>query len=167
MLPQSLLFKALGAVLLAASLFFSGWHLGARLKQGEWDQERANQATALSSALAASNAKVLAAEHAANQRIAAIGARYETQLQEQRNAENRMVHLNASGGLFINAHCPANRPSSGDPAARTASSDGATRVRLSESDGRFLIAYAASADQVANQLAACQAVIKGDREGGQ
>jgi len=164
MLPQSLLFKVIGIALLVTCIFFSGWHIGAGLKQGQWDKERASNAIALSNAITEANNKVFMAEHAANDRIAAISTLYETKLKEQKNAQARLINLNATGGLYINAYCPNSDTANGNTAAAARLSHGASRVQLSQSDGAFLIGFADDADQVANQLAACQAVILSDRK---
>jgi hypothetical protein len=147
----------------AVGIFFGGWHLGSKLKQGEWDKERVSNAIALSTAIADANAKVLATEHALNNKIASISAVYETKLQEKQNEKNRLIAINSSNGLFINARASTNQPANGNTTASTSLSDGTSRVRLSESDGRFLINFASDADQVANQLSECQAVIYADR----
>ena len=164
-MPINPLFIKLG--LLIASIigaFFMGYRSASIAVHGQWDKEKAQNNAQAAQIIADANAKVLAAERQASQRIAAIGALYETKLKEQNHAKNNLDRLNASGGLFINAILPGycNAPNQSPATARLG--DGATRIRLSESDGRFLIQFAADADQVANQLAQCQGVITSDRE---
>ena len=99
-----------------------------------------------------------------NNKIASISAIYETKRQEKQNEKNRLIAINSSNGLFINARTSTNQPANGNTTASTSVSDGASRVRLSESDGRFLINIASDADQIVNQLSECQAIVYADRE---
>lgn len=144
---------------LLVGAFFMGYRTASHLVHGEWDKEKVQNIQAIANA----NQRVLDAEHAANQRVASITQKYETKLGELRNAQNRLIALNADGQLFINAICP-NPSANANSGPTTSFRDGAQRVRLSESDGRFLIQFAADADQVANQLTQCQGVILSDRE---
>ena len=164
MLPQAQLIKLAVIGLVAVSIFFGGWHLGSKLKQGEWDKERASSAINLATAIADSDVKVLATEHALNNKIASISAVYETKLQEKKNETNRLNTINRSSGLFVNTITPTNQASNCNASAPASFGNGTSRVRLSESDGSFLINFASDADQVANQLSECQAVIYTDRE---
>ena len=156
-------YKLLAICGLLLGVFFSGWHLGSKLKQGEWDAERASSAVALASAIADGNAKVLATEHAMQARIAGIGTVYESKLKVQQDEKTRLQSLNASRGMFVNVTAPACPSAERDASTPASRGDGQTRVRLSEKDGDFLVSLATDADQVAGQLAACQAVVLLDR----
>jgi hypothetical protein len=163
-MPINLIFIKISAALaLLVGAFFWGYHSASVSVHRQWSEEKATLNAQAAQQIATANAKVLAAERAASIRIAVISANYEAQLKEQTNEKNRLVTINHGDGLFVNAIC-SSRPNS-NPATATPSSggDGATRVRLSEADGRFLIEFAADADQVANQLKQCQAVIQSDR----
>ena len=163
MLPQAQLIKLAVIGLMVVSIFFGGWHLGSKLKQGEWDKDRATSAITLATAITDSDAKVLAIEHTLNNKIASISAGYETKLQEKKNETNHLIAINRSSGLFVNASTPINTAQNCNASTPTSVSNGTSRVRLSESDGSFLINFASDADQVANQLSECQAVIYADR----
>ena len=165
-MPINPLFIKLG--LLIASIigaFFMGYRSASIAVQGQWDKEKAENNAQAVQIIADANAKVLAAERQASERIAAIGAFYEIKLKEQNLAKNNLDILNASSGLFVNAILPDYCNAPNKPAAAARIGDGAARVRLSQADGRFLIQFAADADQVANQLAQCQSVILSDRIG--
>ena len=154
-----LVIKIAVAIALLVGAFFMGYRLASNLVHGQWDKEKLQTMQMVASA----NQRVLDAEHAANQRVASITQKYETKLGELRNEQNRLIALNADGQLYINAICP-NSSAVANASAATSFRDGSQRVRLSEPDGRFLIQFAADADQVANQLTQCQGVINSDRE---
>ena len=143
--------------------FFMGFHYASVSIHGQWDKEKAQNNAKTAQIINEANNKVFMAEHAANDRIAAIGALYEKRLKEQQNAKKNLDQLNTSSGMFINAILPSSCNASNNAATTASLSNGATRVRLSESDGRFLIEIAAEADQIANQLNQCQEIIKSDR----
>jgi hypothetical protein len=143
--------------------FFMGFHYASVSIQGKWDKEKAQNNAKMAQIIIEANNKVFMAEHAANDRIAAIGALYEKKLKEQQNAKKNLDQLNSSSGMFINAILPSSCHASNNPTATASLSHGATRVRLSESDGRFLIQIASEADQIASQLSQCQSIIQSDR----
>ena len=154
-----LIIKFLANLALLIGAFFWGYQTASHLVHADWDKEKIQTLQTLEVA----NRQVLDDERNANQRIAKISLKYETQLAELKNEQNRLTALNADGQLYINAICPTANANN-NAAATTRSSDGSQRVRLSEPDGRFLIQFAADADQVANQLTQCQAIINSDRE---
>jgi len=143
--------------------FFMGFHYASVSIHGQWDKEKAENNAKTAQIINEANNKVFMAEHAANDRIAAIGALYEKKLKEQQNAKTNLDQLNTTSGMFINAILPSYCTPTSNAASSPSIRNGATRVRLSESDGRFLIQIAAEADQIANQLTQCQAVIQSDR----
>jgi hypothetical protein len=150
-------------VALLIGAFFIGYRSASVVVHGQWDKEKAENNAKAAQLITEANNKVFMAEHRANDRIAAISTIYEKKLKEQKNAKANLDTINATGGLFINAYCPANFNASNNSAASSGIRNGATRDRLSESDGRFLIQIADEADQIANQLAQCQGVIQSDR----
>jgi uncharacterized protein (UPF0333 family) len=152
--------------ILIASLigaFFIGYRSASIVVHGQWDKEKAQNNAKTAQIINEANNRVFMAEHAANDRIANISAIYEKKLKEQKNAKSNLDNLNATSGMFINAILPSYCNASNNAPTTASLGDGATRVRLSQADGRFLIAIADEADQIANQLSQCQAVIQSDR----
>jgi hypothetical protein len=164
-MPINLIFiKISAAIALLVGAFFWGYHSASVSVHRQWAEEKAQLNAQAAQQIAQANAKVLAAERLANIRIAVITANYEAQLKEQTHEKNRLDAINRGDGLFVNAICPSGGNANGTTATTPSGGDGASRVRLSQADGQFLIEFAAEADQVANQLTQCQAVIQSDRE---
>jgi len=143
--------------------FFIGYRSASIVVQGQWDKEKAQNNAQTAQIIANANAKVLQAEHLANERIASIGAIYESKLKEQKNAKIILDNINITSGMFINAILPSYCSATNNAPTSASLGNGATRLRLSESDGRFLIQIASEADQIASQLSQCQSIIQSDR----
>lgn len=143
--------------------FFIGYRSASIVVHGQWDKEKAQNNAQTAQIIANANAKVLQAEHLANERIASIGVIYESKLKEQKNAKIILDNLNTTSGMFINAILPSYCNAANNASTSPSIGDGATRLRLSESDGRFLIQIASEADQIASQLSQCQSIIQSDR----
>lgn len=117
--------------------------------------------------VAALNAKAKKDDEAHQAALAAIGAKYETTIAALKARRDRDVADALAGALRLSI--PAGPAPAGgsvqlpDAATGTAGSDGAARGELPRQVAADLFALADDADQVVEQLHACQAVVADDR----
>ena len=103
------------------------------------------------------------AKHA--QAMADIGTTHQQDIDHEITSRDAVI-----AGLRAGSHrmrerfaCPAAGERLPDVAAGTGFSDAAKSFGLQAEDGAFLISESSRADQIANQLRACQAVVRADR----
>lgn len=162
--PQS---KFLAAMLLVASLLFAyayGRHDGVRITEAAWMAEKAelNAQAALKLDEAIKRNRQL--EEEKRQAVNKAAFSYELKLGALKDEKDRAIDRARTSGLYVNADCSGRR----NPLSATASGAGLDsriqRVRLPDADADFLIAFAADADRVTEQLTACQAILRQERE---
>ncbi|AVG17762.1 hypothetical protein CFN79_18875 [Chromobacterium vaccinii] len=150
-----------GIVLAAAlaALAFLGWEMRAVIAQRDAAVARASQAQQLATATQAARAR----EHQAAADDAATTAAYEKDLEDGK-LELQAALARHAAALRLRQQQPA--AGRGDLPAVTASAgqrDGAAPADFSAAHGDDALRFAAEADDVVRQLAACQAIVESDR----
>lgn len=161
------LILAAGVVLASASgaAFFYGHKVGADGVTVEWQKQEAATQRAQAEALTAANGKIIAAERRAAERLAAASARYQAALKEKEDEKQLAVARATTRGLWVDTiNTCGDSAGDGAVAAPAPGRDGAARSRLSGEAAEFLIGEASRADQVVEQLKACQSVVLEDRK---
>jgi hypothetical protein len=154
---------ALGVMLLVTNALT--WHVSAVYTESGWQAREAKINADAAVKIEAANARVRGIELRMAENLASIDARYQTKLKEKDNALTAARAAARHYGLFVTATCPpADRGAAGSTPAGPGIGDGAARVRLSDEAADFLVGEAARADAVVEQLTACQAVVRADRE---
>ncbi|MDM5178503.1 lysis system i-spanin subunit Rz [Massilia sp. DJPM01] len=112
-------------------------------------------------------AQVRQSERARADEMAAIDQRHQEDIANREAISNRTIADLRSGvtGLRSKFTRCQRAPGSNGPAPTTStgSSDATASIELRSEDASFLIRFASEADQVADQLRACQAVVRADR----
>lgn len=155
--------KALAALALVVGIFGAGWKLGSEHTQAQWDREKAELNAKAVEELAAAQQHTRDVEADMQERLRKTTAAYTQKLKEKNDEENAAVERARTDGLFVNAECPSNPNTVSSAASSTGGSHAATRVRLHEKDGEFLIRLASEADRTAEQLTACQTILNEER----
>lgn len=100
--------------------------------------------------------------------MAAVSAAYQRELNHANAAKDRALADLRAGRLRLRDPGARSQPPCGsglpEAGAGAAGRDGEARGELSGATAEFLVALAGEADQVARQLAACQAVVIEDRK---
>lgn len=153
-----------GALLVVIGAYFYGHSEGADSVQAKWSAEKAQLNAQALAELQAANERVKEVEKEMGDRLQTAAEKYMKVIKEKSNAEAAAIDRAGSGGLFINAKCEGGSDAVSGAAGGTGGSDGTKRVELPRADGEFLIRLAAEADRVAEQLTACQAVLREERK---
>lgn len=140
------------------------------------DSERAKWTTRESEELRAANAEIdrlqreaRVAEQAHAESLTAISANYQKELRDAKRAHDAHVAAVRAGSLRLRDPGASTRESAcedrvSEAAAGAGVRDGAEGAELSERASQFLLELTARADRVAEQLVACQAIVRRDRE---
>lgn len=153
---------AFAAFILAA--FVGGYHMGGASARAELAEERATLNAESVRELEKARADAERFRGEIEGKFAALNEAHQKQLKERDNEKAAALRDARARGMFVNARCQGDPGSPAAPAATASGSDGSTRVRLSDPDAEFLVAFASDADAVADQLRACQSVISAYRE---
>lgn len=160
------LIKYGAAVLLALAALFGAYSHGCRVTQAEADIAATKAALqhAKDQAALAEHYRQIEAKAAAD--MAAIDEQHQL---EKRNAQiisERTIAGLRDGTVRLRSNLAASTAASGLPqaAAGAGKRDAAEGSGLSIADAEFFIRTAAEADEVVEQLRACQAVVKLDRK---
>lgn len=162
--PQAKFIAVLGAISVLLLTYGFGRHDGARIMEAKWQEEKAALNAAAADALHAKIVENAEKEAYHAQKIRNITDSFNSRLTEIKNEKSSALTVARSRGLFVNTSCPRDRDALPQTSSSPSGGDGTTRSRLSDADAEFFITFAADADKVVEQLAACQAVIKQDRE---
>jgi hypothetical protein len=142
--------------------FGAGWRTASNYAGNVYDKERAEAREQAAAALAKAQSDARAQEQRNVKRMGEIDRAYQDKLKHKDRERVAAVAAARAGGLYIHAACPATGVSG--TATGTGSGDGTTRIRLPDADADFLLGLAAEADQVAEQLHACQSIVRSDRQ---
>ena len=158
---------ALAASTLAIGMYALGRSEGRKLERAEWaEQQNADLRTA-NQALGAAHKKVREQEARAAQKVAAISTAYQKDLANANRAKTLAMDALRAGAIVLRD--PGATDPAADRACQVAASpggrDGGASPRLSEPLAQFLTSLASEADSVVIQLAACQSVVRADRDG--
>lgn len=150
---------------LTGGAYLRGTHNGAIADAAAWQAREAKIATESAAILAAAQARVTAAEQAGAMALANVSAAYQKKLQEKDHEKTVALATAHAGGLWIDTisppGCDDTLPQAG-PGPRRCT--GVTRSEISTAAVDRLISAASEGDAIADQLAACQAVVLKDRE---
>lgn len=153
---------ALGAALTGS--FFYGISVGEAKNQTKWQKREIDINAESTKKLAAANARVLAAERKSAGDMASVSKAYQDKLQEKDHEKDRAIARARASGLFV----ATKRPTCGNAVPAVGPSPGgrddAPRSELSDGASEFFIAEANRADKIVEQLQACQAIVRADRQ---
>lgn len=154
--------KGLAALAVVLCAFATGWNLSAKYAKNVYDKQKAEADSQQARDFANAQQSARAREQELTQRIAGIDREYQEKIKAKDKERMAALAVARSRGLYVRAACP--NGSLPDAATGTRSGDGTARVRLSEPDAGFLLGLASEADQITEQLAACQTIVRADRE---
>ncbi|KVW99507.1 lysis system i-spanin subunit Rz [Thiobacillus denitrificans] len=169
MIPNPwLLLGALGtAAALTLGAYFYGVSAGVDRTETAWQAREATINAASAVAIQSAETKARTAERKSATEVAVVSTEYQQKLRNIANEKDRIIAglRVINGGLFIDTRrpqtCENSVPAAGPgPGGR----DGRTRAELSVEASDFLIGEASRADQVVEQLTACQAIVTMDRD---
>lgn len=160
-------------VILAAVLAFAGALLGAYFygssvgeakNEVKWQKREIEINAESAKQLSAANARVLAAERKNAGDMAAISSAYQEKLLEKDHEKDRAIASARANGLYV----ATKRPSCGNAVSATGPApsgrDGDSRSELSDEASTYFISEANRADKIVEQLQACQAIVRADRQ---
>jgi hypothetical protein len=153
-----------GALVLVICSYFYGHHTGVQVTKADWEAEKATAAIEAGKALDKANQEVRELEHLLANTQTKVEKVYVDKIREVQVERNSLSATARDVGLFIDAACPDNSNALPSAAPSPGSDNGTTKARLSGATAEALIAIAADADEVANQLNACQEILRNERE---
>jgi hypothetical protein len=160
---------ALAAAALAAVCYLTGRSDGRSLERSEWTEQQNSDLRTANQAIDAAHKKAREQEAQSAQKVAAVSTAYQKDLANANRAKDLALNALRAGSLVLRDPGTASRnpdaDRAGEAAACTARPDGGAPGQLSEPLTRFLVDLASEADQLAGQLAGCQAVVRADRGG--
>lgn len=154
------------AVLVVGGALFGAYRHGVNVATDRAAVDAAALAKLHSDEVISWQGKVAAAEHKAAENMAVIGAEHQKEIENEKTAHAAALACYESGTCRLRQRFtwPA-APAIGLPSFATSASqrDGREAVGLQSKDVSDFIRIASDADQVADQLRACQAVVRADR----
>ena len=154
----------IGALVLVIGAYFYGHHTGVQVTKADWEAEKATAAVDAANTLAKANQEVRALEQLLANKQNKVEKIYVDKIREVQVERNSLSATARDGGLFIDAACSDNSNAVSNTAASPSSDHGGTKTRLSSATADALIAIAADADEIVNQLTACQTILKEERK---
>lgn len=142
-------------VLVGTFFFFQG----ERNIQAKWNAEKAELNAQAAIALKDAQERNAQIERDHQAAVLDIDIKYNKKLEKAANEKDIAIANAKSNGLFIPADCPNDSSAVSSNVSTASASHVETRAKLSESAGNFLISLASEADQVVNQLTACQEIL--------
>lgn len=149
---------------MAIALFATGWWLGDSLKQGEWDAARVKEAEAVALAVAESSQKAIAVERDLTERLNSQSKQYQTKLQEKDREKADAILRARTDGLRVDVQASPSKDGVSSASAGSGRCDGGETARLSTEASERLVSLLSEADKVVEQLAACQKILKEERD---
>ena len=153
-----------GALVLVICSYFYGHHTGVQVTKAEWEAEKATAAIEAGKVLAAEQAKVTEFEHLLANTQTRVEKVYVDKVREVQVERNSLSATARNDGLYIDASCPDSSNAVPSATPGSGSDHGSTKARLSGTTAEALIAIAADADEITNQLTACQEILRNERE---
>ena len=147
--------------------YAKGHRDGATSEKAAWYARQITQGALYSAKLLEAENAARAAEDAKADAVRALDTAYQKRLTDAQILHDADVAAARAGAIVLHdpgaPACPAGDRSAGPVAAPASVSDGPARPGLSAAANEFLLSLADEADQLVNQLTACQAVITADR----
>lgn len=163
------------AVLLVLGALFGAYRHGVSTTADKYeariaklDKTIADHRTAHANQRTAAEQKERVKEKAHADAISAIDTKHQKEIHERETSTQRTIAGLRDGSLrlrdkFTRCERASNSPA-GEAGASASSDHGSASVPLQIEDAQLLILWADDADRVADQLRACQAIVKADRE---
>jgi hypothetical protein len=154
----------IGAALLG--LLFAvgaGWRMCASYKQGQFDAWRSEIEATAATQIAQAEQRARSIEQGQVQKFAEVDSAYRKKLEQKDRERNAALAAVRSRGLYVNATCPDRSSALPGAAASASRGDGETRVRLSDEAAEFHVRLVDEADQIVEQLTACQNILRAER----
>lgn len=156
-----------------ALLAYGNWRfdLGVQAERNSWLSKENAALTEANARIQTLQAQARTQEHVYGEALAIADTLYQEGLQHEKTKFNRVVADLRTGDLRL--YVPVARAGdgggggSGAAAAATGERDGEARAELSGAAAEFLVGLASEANEVVEQLTACQAVVIADRSGQQ
>jgi prophage endopeptidase len=156
--------KWAAAAIISIALFATGWWLGGSLKQGEWDAARVKDSEAVAVALKESHDQAIAKERELTQKLNSQSKQYQAKLQEKDREKAAAIERARIDGLRVDVQASSSKDGVSGAAPGSCRCDGGETARLSAEASERLISLLSEADQVVEQLAACQKILKEERD---
>ena len=153
-----------GALVLIIGSYFYGHHTGVEVTKADWEAEKATAAVEAANTLAKANQEVRELEHLLANTQTKVEKVYVDKIREVQVERNSLSATARDVGLFIDAACPDNSNAMPSATSSVSSDNGTTKARLSGATADALISIAADADEIVNQLTACQEILRNERE---
>jgi hypothetical protein len=142
---------------------WTGWKAGSLSVTAEWHKEKSRVNAEAFEQIEQAHKKMRELEMAQVDALNKVENEYVAKLKQKDRERNRAIADARNNGLFINAQCPSGEDTVPQTAASSDSGNEGTSVRLPNALSESLIDLLSEADSIAEQLAACQAVIRSDR----
>lgn len=153
----------LGALAFAIAAYFYGHHEGGNAVTAQWEVEKSQANQQAAQALQESNARALEAERALAKKQVKVEKIYVEKTREVEVVRDQLVDVARTGGLFIDAACSNGSGQLSGAATGGGGNHGREKARLSNEAAEALVAIAADADKVVQQLTACQSILNEER----
>jgi hypothetical protein len=153
-----------GALVLVICSYFYGHHTGVQVTKADWEAEKATAAVEAANTLAKANQEVRELEQLLANKQNKVEKVYVDKIRGVQNERNSLSAASRDVGLFIDTACSDNSNALPSAAAGLSGNNGGTKARLSSATADALIAIAADADEIVNQLTACQMILKEERK---
>jgi hypothetical protein len=153
-----------GALVLVICSYFYGHHTGVQVTKADWEAEKATAAVDAANTLAKANQEVRELESLLANKQNKVEKVYVDKIRGVQNERNSLSAASRDVGLFIDTTCPDNSNAVSSAASSPSGDHGGTKARLSGATADALIAIAADADEIVNQLTACQTILKEERK---
>jgi hypothetical protein len=152
-------------IAVGAAGYARGTHDGQLSEHDQWVSREAKINSDVAKKIVDETHAIRLKERGKAEEQSAISMQLQVKLQEAENEKNllRSAVRDGTRRLSIAARCPPGGSGAGAPAAAPGGRDGEARAELPVEASDFLVGLAIEADNVAKQLAACQAVILNDR----
>jgi len=153
-----------GAAALVIGSYFYGHHTGVQVTKADWEAEKATAAIEAGKALDKANKEVREFEHLLAKTQNKVEKVYVDKVRTVEVERKQFADVARTYGLFIDTACSDSSNAVSGIAPSASSDNGGTKARLSGATADALITIAADADEVTNQLTACQEILRNERE---
>ena len=153
-----------GALALVIGSYFYGHHTGVQVTKADWEKEKATAAIEAGKALDKANKEVREFERLLAKAQNKVEKVYVDKVRTVEVERNSLSAAARNYGLFIDTACPDSSNALSGTTPSASSDHGATKARLSGTTADALITLAANADEVTNQLTACQEILREERK---
>ena len=162
--PGVILAALAAGVCIVLGSYFYGVSNGKAEIEAKWQTRESKINAESAQKIATANARVLAAERKNAADVADISGAYQKKLQEKDHEKDRAIASARASGLFVStkrSSCGNAVPQAGPgPSGR----DDPPRSELSDEASEYFVSEAHRANKIVEQLTACQALVRADRQ---